>query len=71
MKISVYSRSVYGSLKIYAANPSQAVALRTLTNGAKTLEQRHLSALQDLGFEIEQIADPATVLPIRSLNSFA
>lgn len=62
--IQVYTRNVYGSLKVYAANPEQAKALAVLTNGAKTLEHRHLQALESLGFLIEQVSDPVSVLSL-------
>lgn len=55
--IKVYSKSVYGTLRTYPADAAQAIALQTLT-GAKTLEFRHLRALQDLGFTLEQVPDP-------------
>jgi len=60
--ITVYERSVYGSPKIYAADPNQARALSTLTNGAKTLEHRHLCALEALGFAIVGVSDPKSIV---------
>ena len=59
--ITVYVRSVYGSNKTYAADPMQAPLLRTLT-GTKTLEERHLCALEGLGFTVQQVPDPASAL---------
>lgn len=59
--IQVYSRSVYGRSLVYVANPEQAQSIRTLT-GSKTLEERHLSALEALGFTFEQVIDPASPL---------
>ena len=56
--IRVYSRLVYGQPKVYVLDPVQADALSTLTNGARTLESRHLRALEALGFTIEQVPDP-------------
>ena len=55
--IPVYTKSVYGRLLTYPADAAQAIALQTLT-GTKTLEFRHLKALQDLGFTIEQVTTP-------------
>ena len=69
--IKVYTRSVYGRTLIYAADKSQAQALRTLTNGATTLESRHIAALESLGFTVEQVPDPKSALPLSRLNSFA
>ena len=59
--ITVYTRSVYGQLKVYAANPEQAKHLSTLT-GARTLEHRHLAALESLGFTVSQVPDPQSAL---------
>lgn len=55
--ILVYTRNVYGVPKVYAADPSQAAHLSVLT-GARTLEHRHLQALEALGHAIEQVPDP-------------
>lgn len=60
--IQVYTKSVYGNTLVYCANSAQAAALRTLTNGAKTLESRHLDALAALGFTVEQVTNPADTL---------
>lgn len=59
--IRYYSRSVYGSIRNYIADPIQNEALFVLTNGAKSLEDRHFAALAKLGFTIEQVIDPVLV----------
>lgn len=59
--IKVYTRYVYGRPLVYAAIPEQAEPLATLT-GAKTLESRHITALQRLGFTVELVPDPASVI---------
>lgn len=57
--IKVYSRSVYGRTLLYSADLAQAKHLQALT-GAKTLEHRHLIALEALGFTIQQVPDPSS-----------
>lgn len=61
MKIQVYIRFVYGKQMTYVADPSQARLISALT-GAKTLEHRHLIALEGLGHIIEQVSDPLTMV---------
>lgn len=60
--IPVYVRSVYGVPKVYAMDPEQASYLSALT-GCKTLEHRHLCALEGLGYTIEQRPDPKLTVP--------
>lgn len=67
--IKVYSRSVYGRTLLYSADVTQAKHLQALT-GAKTLEHRHLIALEALGFTIQQVPDPASWLaPLGAVES--
>lgn len=58
--IKVYVKSVYGVDRTYVADPIVAQAIVALTN-AKTLEDRHMSALRALGFTFEQVIDPSLV----------
>lgn len=59
-KIQVFVRQVYGRQVIY---PSCAKALLFATLiGARSLEHRHLQAIEALGYQIEQIPDPKGVL---------
>jgi hypothetical protein len=55
--IQVYSRNVYGRFLVYAANPEQAQHLTALT-GSKTLETRHVAALEAMGFTFDTVSDP-------------
>jgi hypothetical protein len=55
--IKVFHRNNYGTVRTYAADPDQALALHELT-GTRTLEARHLRALQSLGFTLASVADP-------------
>lgn len=59
--IRIFTRSVYGRTLVYVADAEQARLLANLT-GAKTLESRHLTALEGLGFTIEQVPDPTSNL---------
>ncbi len=68
--IQIYTRSVYGRSLCYVADPAQAVAISTLT-GAKTLEPRHLSALQDLGLTFVTVADPSSWLNKSNLSALS
>lgn len=58
LTIQVFVRPSYGRNRIYAADATQAKALTTLTNGARTLEPHHITALEALGFTVTQVADP-------------
>ncbi len=55
--IQIYSRSVYGRSLLYVANPEQANSLAKLTN-TRTLEPRHVMALEELGFTFVSVPDP-------------
>jgi len=55
-KIQAYERRNYGQSAIYPAGPL-ATAISRLT-GRKTLLKSDISALRDLGFEFQLIADP-------------
>jgi hypothetical protein len=57
MNIPIYTRSVYGSPKVYPADATQAQSLQALT-GCKTLDARHITALQDLGIVFQVVPDP-------------
>lgn len=55
--IQVFTRHIYGAPKVYVLNPEQAQAISSLT-GCKTLEARHVAALEALGFTFEAVLDP-------------
>lgn len=58
MKITYYTRSVYGSPRNYLTDPVVARMVQSLT-GQTTVSDSHLSALSGLGHELEQVIDPA------------
>lgn len=55
--IQFYSRSAYGVDRLYLVDIEQAELIRTLTR-RKTIEIADLRALQNLGFTVQQVADP-------------
>jgi hypothetical protein len=57
--ISVFVRSVYGKQTIYPAC-SKAKAFALLT-GKKTLDARDLKLVDELGFAVVYVADPAAL----------
>ena len=61
MRVAVFSRMVYGQLKFYPANET-AERFAQLLN-ARTFNREQLRQIAELGFQIEQVADPATRLP--------
>jgi hypothetical protein len=65
LKIEVFSRSVYGEVRIYAADKSQADALGKIT-GTKTLTAAHIDGLKQLGLEFVQGIDPLYRLDVLS-----
>ena len=60
-KVKIRVKNVYGTDFLYPAN-KQAVKFLKLT-GSKTFTQRHLEAIQDLGFEVEAIRPQVVGLP--------
>lgn len=60
MKITYYSRSVYGSLRHYVSDPVIARMVQSLI-GQTTVSDSHLAALAGLGHDLEQVIDPALV----------
>lgn len=64
MTIKVYIKSVYGKPLHYVADSEQARALFILT-GTKTLEHRHLLALDVLGHKVETAPAPIGWTPSR------
>ena len=61
LKIEIFSRSVYGEVRIYAADKSQADALGKIT-GTKTLTSAHMEGLKQLGLDFEQVIDPKALV---------
>lgn len=56
ISIPVITRNVYGKIRHYPTDKAQADALARLTR-QKTLDDGHLQALEDLGFQLTQLAD--------------
>jgi hypothetical protein len=59
--IEVYSRSVYGEHRTYAADKEQADALGKIT-GTKTLMAAHIDGLKQLGFAFVLVIDPKALV---------
>jgi hypothetical protein len=57
MKINYYIKNVYGLERIYISDPDVAIAIQKLTN-QKTIDSRHIEALENLGFTFEQVLPP-------------
>ena len=55
--IQIYTRNVYGRFLVYVFDSEQAANLVALT-GSKTLESRHVAALENLGFTFVNVPDP-------------
>lgn len=55
--ISIYTREICGVRRIYVADETLAKHITQLT-GAKTLEHRHIDAMESLGFTFEQVLPP-------------
>lgn len=58
MKIQFYIREVYGNRLMYILDKDIAFRIQVLT-GQKTISTNHVSALETLGFEFEQVLPPA------------
>jgi phage gp46-like protein len=57
MKIQYYVRNVFGNDRRYIVNPDIASRVFALTR-EKTLSTVQMDALEQLGFEFEQVLDP-------------
>lgn len=59
--IEIYSKNVYGVNSFYAANLSQAAAIKKLT-GQKTLTSESRAGLEMLGFKLVVVFEPQAIL---------
>lgn len=60
MKITIYTRNVYGQQLIYPVGDG-ADAVCRLTH-KKTLDEYDIAALKDLGHETAQVPDPKSLI---------
>ena len=57
MKVQIFIRRVYGNGLIYPANCTAHIFARLI--GSKTFSRAELSDIARLGYQVEQVADPA------------
>jgi len=55
--IQIFGRSVYGEVRIYVADETQANAIRKIAT-TKTLTPIQIKGLEELGFEFQEVIDP-------------
>jgi hypothetical protein len=60
--LQVFSRNVFGVKRIYPANAVARVAAQLV--GVQTFNKDQLGLLGVLGFQVEQVVDPASVIGV-------